>query len=307
MINETKKTEVVAAIQKEAKLLGSMNSVAKKMGVSAASLSANVTQPRHWHKVSDNLWAQMASALGVSLVSREWNVVATTNLKIMHRTMQDAQREALFMAISEKAGSGKTAAIAEYKAQDADSAVYALQCEEWSRKSFLQRLARELGVGVNKYDAAEALIEHIVRFFKMRSKETLPLLILDEADKLRPSALRFLIVLYNRLEDEVGLVACGTDNLEKEIKKGVRKADKGYDEIDSRLGRSFVHLIGSTRADVDAICVANGIGDPAIQERIWNESNPIRKPIGKGYVAVIEDLRAVKRKIKRERLGLGDN
>lgn len=300
MITESKKKEVVAALYREKGLLGSMNKVAAKLSISGATISANILNPDNWGKVSETMWADLAGKLGVSLVSREWNIVPTTNLKMIQVVLSDAQNEGLFMAISEKAGSGKTAAIADYA--QAGNGVYVLQCEEWSRKAFLTRLATAVGIAINRYDTAESMAERVVKFFKQRAKECLPLIVLDEADKLRPSALRFIIPLYNRLEDEIGLVACGTDNLEKEIKRGVTAATKGYDEIDSRLGRSFVHLMGATRQDIEAICHANGVTDPDAILRIWKDSNPTHKQIGVKYVEIVTDLRAVKRKIKRERL-----
>ena len=302
MITDQKKQNILAAILKEKGLLGSMNNVAKKLGINAGTLSANILKPENWHNVSENMWVNVATALGVSLVERGWNLVRTTNLQIMQATLLDAQREALFMAVSEKAGSGKTASIANFVQNDTQNSVYMIQCEEWSRKSFLLRLCRELGVTTSKYDTAEKMLDGIVKFFKQRAKETTPLLILDEADKLKPAALRFLIPLYNRLEDEIGLVACGTENLEKEIKNGVRKHNKGFDEIDSRLGRNFVHLVGSTRGDVAAICLQNGITDADTATRIFERCAPQRKQLGGKFIEVVEDLRAVKRAIKAERL-----
>lgn len=302
MITDSKKNEIVAALFREKDRLGSMNNVAKKLEISAATISHNLLKSDNWHNVSETKWANIAASLGVSLVSKDWNLVATSNLKAVTRTLADAQKEALFMAISEKAGSGKTASIAHYVQNDLNSSVYSLQCEEWSRKSFLLRLAKELGVTAGKFDSVENITEGIVRFFKQRAKEVQPLLILDEADKLKPAAKRFIIPLYNRLEDEIGLVVCGTENLEKEVKAGVRKAEKGYDEIDSRLGRSFVHLLGNQRSDVELICHANGITDTETIARIFEKSNPIRKQIGGKFIEIIEDIRPVKRQIKAARL-----
>ena len=302
MIDESKKREIVEAIWKEKKLLGSMNNVAKKLAISAATISRNILKEENWHDVSEKMWTEIATALGVGLSGREWVIVSTSNYRIMHSTLSDAQREGLFIGVSEKAGSGKTAAIAEYVRKDATHGVFAMQCEEWGRRTFLLALCAKLGVTAGRYDGPDVLTDGIVKFFKLHAKGRTPLVILDEADKLKPAALRFLIVLYNRLEDEIGLVACGTENLEKEIKQGVRKAAKGYDEIDSRLGRSFVHLMGSTKADVALICRANGIDDDQAISRIFDDSSPTRKMIGKKFVEVVEDLRTVKRKIKGELL-----
>lgn len=302
MITDDKKREIVGAIEREKELLTSYANVAKKLKISPATISNGILKPQNWHLVSATMWTDIASALGVSLVSRNWNIAPTSNVKIMHRTLKDAQKEALFMIVSEKAGSGKSSSIADFIAKDTNHSVYSLQCEEWSRKGFLIRLATELGVTADKYDSVENLTEGIVRFFKQRAKEVTPLLILDEADKLKPAAKRFIIPLYNRLEDEIGLVWCGTENLEKEIKNGVRRHEKGYDELESRFGRRYVHLVGNTEQDVTAICMANGISDAETIAAIWAGCSPEMKMIGKKYVAIVEDARTIKRGIKAAKI-----
>jgi hypothetical protein len=302
MITDLKKNEIVSAIYREIQLLGSQGKVANKLGISAATISANLLKADNWRLVSDNMWSDVASVLGVSLVNKGWNLARTKNMIMMHTVLGDAQRERMFMAVSERAGSGKTSSIAAFVDHDTNHCVYFLQCEEWSKKAFLIRLSTQLGVATSKYDNCDSMTEGIVKFFKQRSKEVAPLLVLDEADKLKPAALRFLIPLYNRLEDEIGLVACGTENLEKEIKDGVRKASKGYDEIFSRLGRNFSHLMGFDKDDITAICVANGISDPAAIQRIFEKGNPVRKSVGLVNPLLVEDLRAVKRAVKTERI-----
>ena len=137
-----------------------------------------------------------------------------------------------------------------------------------------------------------------------------PVLIIDEADKLKPAAFRKLIPLYNRTEHRLGCVLAGTENLHKEIARGVRNNTKGYDEIDSRLGRSYIELPGATEQDVKEICTANGLDD-ATADRIWNEVDKIKR-----YVKVTnkrgetkeknlffcEDLRRLMRLVKREQI-----
>jgi hypothetical protein len=308
MITDDKKREIVNAIHREKGLLGSYSNVAKKLDINPGTISANLLKEENWGKVSETMWANVAKALGVKL-GRTWNLAKTSNMKIMHSTLADAQRESLFIGVSEKAGSGKTASIAAFVERDRDHAVYSLQCEEWSRKGFLVALCQTLSLEAGRYDSAETLLETVVGFFKRRIGEVHPLLILDEADKLRPAAKRVIIPLYNKLENEIGLVCVGTENLEKEIKAGVRKQEKGYDEIDSRLGRSFVHLVGYTKADVAEICKENGVTDPDVITQIWTDCKPEQKRIMKafsqeGFTQVVEDGRLIQRKITRAKLRL---
>ncbi|MEZ0611962.1 ATP-binding protein [Fibrella sp. WM1] len=271
-----------------------------------------------WHEISDTMWLRVASALGVAIHAAEWAIAKTLNTQIVSQVLSDAQNEAMFMAISEKAGSGKTASINHYKANDQEGMVFVLQCEEWHKRPFLFKLSETLGVATRADMNVDALTDGVVKFFKRKAKDGRPLLVLDEADKLRPAALRFLIVLYNRLEDEIGLVVAGTEFLKRHIQAGVKRAHKGYDEIDSRLGRTYIELVGAQYNDVVAICQANGLADTSAIGRVWDECKPEQRSIEvpdeksqtgktKKYIQVVDDLRRVKRIVKRERLALSRN
>lgn len=307
MITSEQKQSIVSAIEREKGLLGSYNKVAAKLGVSPAAVTNNMLKAENWTSVSESTWKKAAAALSVSLAGGRWTLAQTTNVKLMQGLLSAAQEQAMFIAISDKAGSGKTASIRAFREQDSTASVFVLECEEWNRRQFLLRLLTELGERPEGegYHNIDRLQGQVVKFFKQRvSRGVTPLLILDEADKLKPAALRFLIPFYNKLEDEAGIVIAGTENLEKEVERGRAKAIKGYDEISSRLGRNFFHLTGATLEDVALICRANGVESEAAIDRIWKEVNPTRKDIRGRYVQVVEDLRRVKRLVQREKISI---
>jgi hypothetical protein len=123
---------------------------------------------------------------------------------------------------------------------------------------------------------------------------------------LKPAALRTIITLYNECSSMMGLVISGTNNLKDEINNGVRHHRKGYDEIASRFGRTFISLKGATEADVGAICKANGIDNAKTIKAIFNEASPVERTMNDGqnvrFIKVVEDLRRVKRACQRELL-----
>ena len=143
-----------------------------------------------------------------------------------------------------------------------------LKCREWAKREFIENLIQEIGMEVPKgYVSIDKLWQVVINRF-IQTKKHKPTLILDQANSLKPSALKFLIHLYNELEDEMSVIIVGTENLEKEIKLGVRYNKDGYDEIDSRFGRNYIHLIGSTQNDVTKICEANGIAQKSLHKTI---------------------------------------
>lgn len=75
----------------------------------------------------------------------------------------------------------------------------------------------------------------------------------------------------------------------------------GFDELDSRFGRKFINnLIGARLQDVEAICTANGISDKSGIKKIFDECEPANIIVQGQSIKVVEDLRRLKRVIKRE-------
>jgi plasmid maintenance system antidote protein VapI len=295
MLNDSDKTKIVCLIEAEVLRMGSQSKLAVRCDVSDATIS-NIRGGK-WNNIRNEMWLKISTKLGGSSVEG-WVIASnTTNFKMIHKTLSDAQMASMFMAISHKAGSGKTATIMSFRDQDTTGNVFVLQSEEWARREFLVNLCRSLGIPEGKgYETVNVMSDKVIRFFAERTSYK-PILIIDEADKLKPSALRWLINFYNKLEDRAGCVICGTDNLEKEIRRGVKYNTKGYDELDSRFGRSFIKLIGATINDVKAICCANGITDEVEQRNIFESAGPIRISFRGKDLVVVEDMRRIKRLI----------
>ncbi len=142
--------------------------------------------------------------------------------------------------------------------------------------------------GMSVREAFQVTLKHLVTLER-------PLLIFDEADKLSDSVIYYFISIYNALEDRCGIVFLSTAAIKKRIRLGIARDKKGYDELESRIGRRFVDLSAVNAQEVEQICYANGLQDrSAIQNvkadaaQYWN------------------DLRRVKRAVHRElrRLGL---
>lgn len=290
------KNQILKAINDEKIRIGSYSRVASKCGVSAATISQMLNN--NWELIKDEMWLKVADALG--LTSSDWKIAETGNYKLITKLLDFARYQHEYVVISAKAGSGKSATIRQYIDMDETAGVFSIQAREWARREFLLNLCQQLGINPGSgYVSVDKLGEKVIRFFADRQQIS-PLLIIDEADKLKPAALRFLIHFYNELEDKAGCVISGTENLEIEMKKGVQYSRKGYDEIDSRFGRNYIHLRGATLQDVKDICSINGITDAATQEEVFKSSNPIMGNFNGHFVKVVEDMRRIKRSIKRE-------
>ena len=243
---------------------GSQNKAAKSLNdVSAATVSQILSD--NWDLISDDMWRNVGAQVGYD--RREWAVVPTRGFNMMYKVLGDAQDNSLVIAVVGDAGSGKTEAVRCYTSQNRN--VYHLLCSEyWNRKLFMAELLQSLGidnggtVGEMMADAVQAL-----------KKKDCPLIILDEADKLSDQVLYFFITMYNKLEDQCGILLTATDYLEKRIRRGVRNSRKGYKEIYSRIGRKFVAVPLANAGDISAICEANGVSDRTNIHKIIEDSD----------------------------------
>jgi hypothetical protein len=86
-------------------------------------------------------------------------------------------------------------------------------------------------------------------------------------------------------------------------------AKKGYDEVESRFGRKYIHMMGASYSDIAAICKANGVSSEEGIEMIWSELPKVEKFVTiktndgsrkDRKVDFVEDMRRLKRLIKRE-------
>lgn len=269
------KEQIRTKLAEFCEIKGGQNKAANSMrGVSPATISQVLNN--NWDLISEEMWRTIASQVGHD--PRAWVVVETRGYRRVYGLLRDAQENALVLAVTGDAGCGKSEAIKSYAAANRD--VYNLSCSEyWNRKRFTEELLRAMGADCAGGTVAD-MMDDIIRVLKRRE---MPLVVLDEADKLSDQVFYFFISLYNKLEDHVGIVLCATDYLEKRIKRGIRNNLKGYKEIYSRVGRRFIPVQVVNSEDVAAVCIANGVTDPGIINEIIDDCE--------------SDLRRVRRKI----------
>ena len=266
MAQKIDKNGIVEALKAYTERKGGQNKAANSIkGVSSATLSQ--MQNGNWEHISDDMWRKVAKALGMTAEigghANEWNTAATATYLQVHALLRGAQEEARVMSLTAPAGSGKTYAAKEYEASHKN--VYRLMCDEfWSKNDFVEELLRAMGekaIGLTKR-------ERLALACSVLSKKERPLLIFDEFDKLGDNVWSFFITLYNRLEDQCGMVLLSTDYIEKRFRMGLKSQRRGYPEIWSRLGSRCVELDRADYDDVKMVCEANGLTDEAVIEDI---------------------------------------
>ncbi len=263
MTNE-QKTQIVEQIDAFVARYKSQNKAAKAIGVSSGTISA--MRNGKWENIADEMWREIAHQVGGT---REWEVVETEFFKTFTTLLDDAKRNSFVYAVTAEAGSGKTFAC-KYFTSAHRNVFHITCCEIWSLQAFLGELLKALGLErkANNNNNLCMMNEVISAIKKLEN----PLIILDEADKLRPQILYSLISIYNELEDVCGIVICATPHLQTKIERGVDLGKMGYNELYSRIGRKFLELPVCKKSDIAAICTANGVSDPDDHAEIANDS-----------------------------------
>ena len=291
MISQINREDIAQELREYCQKFNSQNRAAAAIGIAPATVSAILNND--WALVSEAMFIKIADAIGYEASS--WQAIETKVWKNFNKILSDAQENAFVMAVTSDAGSGKTFTSKSYVKNHAEA--YHISCKSyWTKKDFLIEIGRAIG---NKTDGKRVtiLVDEIINTLRWRDSK--PLLILDEADKLSDTVLQLFITLYNDLEGRCGIVLCATDHLEMHIRRGVNLGHTGFNEIISRLGRKFIALPSITSKDVTMICEANGITTAEAIDEVLIGSAYEGRAKGKN---ALYDLRRVHRIIDAKKL-----
>lgn len=204
-------------------------------------------------------------------------VDSVTSYKQVKTAFVAARNKRKWICISSRSGSGKTQSLIDLYNTYGDGSIVYLKCRKWSSRKFLVKLAQAMGEKVDRYMDNDALLDTIAAHMN-RMAERKPIILLDDAGKLTHSAMGMLIPIYDDTIGRMGCIVAGTETLERNIKRWVGRIE-GYDEIDGRFSRNYISLLGATKKDVIAICMANGVEDRETAEEIWGKLPKVQKSV----------------------------
>lgn len=276
-MNNTDKAAIVNEVRFLAKMM-TQKAVAAKAMVSTATISQMLAN--NWSLISDDMFRKVQSNLNMDL---NWNIAITDNLREVYNFCLSSQMQALALLISDNAGKGKSNGYKYFARRNAN--VIHVECKaSWSKKSFVKQLL--ISMGVTPMGTAEAMLE---KFNEQVKKMEKPLLILDQADKLRDPQLDLFMEFYNDHEGHLGIILSGVDALRKRIDKGCQHSKVGYDELFSRVGRRHISLNPVSLDDVTKICIANDVAEAedirTIYDTCGGDFRRVRREIKKIHIA----------------------
>lgn len=277
MLSEQRKQQIADAVRTAA-ANSSYDRLSVQIGKVASGGTLNKMANGKWELIKDEMWNKVAARLNVR---NEWQTAETAFLKDICGFMADAQLYQDNFWITAKAGNGKTEAVNYYRQTHKN--VFIVSCRDYTKRELVYYLSAELGIqkkiSMRYRDLENAMIRRIQEL-------DCPLLVFDEADKLKEDALKFLIVLYNEVKN-AGFFCCSTPAVEEYMKSFRRR--RGGEEVFSRFGKQFVLVTTPDDYDVEAISRANYVtADPAINR------------VKKAALEAEYDMRAVRKAIMRE-------
>ena len=280
MITNEQKSSIKHQLDAHCARYSSQNKAANALkGVSVAVIS-DIRNDK-WDRISDDMWRKLASQLAAS---GEWKVYQTNAYNQMSCYLDSCKNDGLVMWVVAPVGTGKSTAAMDFRNKNRN--VFILTCsEDMNKTSFVKELAAVIGVKADCLTVRETLAAIVKELVKLDR----PVLIFDEADKLTDRVLYFYVSLYNALEGKCGMMLLSTHSIERRMELGILRQKKGYDELQSRIGRQFVPLRSVTSAEVAEICRVNGL-----------ESQEAIGKVTKEAAEVANDLRRVKRSVYKE-------
>ena len=261
MTNEQKK-QVREALIRYASNFDTQTQAAESLqGISASTISQ--VRNNNWELLSERLWHHIARQVG--FYCGEWQPADTSAYLLLRILFSDAQHYAMAYGIAIGTGLGKTFTAGHYTRENENT--FYLACnEEFNRKSFISALLNSAGM-----EAKGTVPDMMKQFADHVGGKEEPLLIIDDAHKLKDRVLHLVVLLANSLAGKAGVIIMGDGELRMRIINGVRLKKVGYDDIYKSIGRRFITLASLGPKDVELVCRANGLYDEEIIKHINEE------------------------------------
>ena len=266
--------EYVSRFSSQNKATASLN------GISAGTVSQILNSK--FENISDEMFRGLWAQVSAGKPAGDWQIVETPLFKDVYFALSNAQEQSDVTWVIAPAGSGKTVTAQSYIREHKN--VYYLLCDEDMKKGdFVRELAQAIGIKVSR---GKRIREILMLIISELSEQDSPLLIFDEGDKLSDNVLYYFITLYNRLKDKAGIVFLSTSYMQRRMHSGIQYDKKGYQEIESRIGRKFYQAEPVTANDIYAIARANGVSDDATLSRIIKDAEACKFDLRRVYKKV---------------------
>jgi adenylate kinase family enzyme len=181
-----------------------------------------------------------------------WKAVKTKVATEVAQATDICRKMGNMICVVGETGAGKTHA-ARRLAQKKANTFYVLGDVVTTKATFVDMLVAEIGIRT-EVKSASAKINLIC---SQLSKMDAPVLIIDDAGKLKNTVLQLIQVLYDRLQGKSGILVLGVPDLKTRIKKAV-SAQRGFmPELSGRI--AHWNSVSLQSGDIKEVCEKNGV------------------------------------------------
>ena len=238
----------------------SQNKLAEMIGVSGGTISNIINEV--WERLNETMLLKIKGYFNV----REWNIIETYNFLQVQKLCNEARTHNKMISIIGYSGAGKTTALQHYFQKNANT--FLVTCGRSMRtKQLLSEILKSLGVNylASDYEMVKMIIEEL-------NKKENPILIIDEASKLSPTALMYLQDIWDGIEHNAGVIIAGVEYLLTNIKKGAEKNKIGMPEFYGRVSK-WTYLQLPEKNEIEAICINNGLTNKELIKPMYRVGN----------------------------------
>lgn len=259
----------------------SQNQAAKKMGIKSPSYITHILagnfdkipagknsdgSPRYT-RISDQVIKKVSNFLRIGV-----DVWETKNYKEIMTVLIEAKHYSEHRIIDGSKGLGKTFTAKQFKKQ-APNETYLITCsEDMNPKSFMVELANLIG-SPSVGDRRTIRLRVAEKIKKMNQ----PIIIVDEAENLKPSTYGSIKALYDDVEDYCGIVLIGANDYLKRLKKQADAGRSCFPQLYSRFSADPAMLHPMSYADVKDVCLINGINEKQTINMLFDQCADFRE------------------------------
>lgn len=237
------------------------NEVAKKLGISADVLIS--VKNNRTERISEKMYNKL---MAFFKPRQDWKLVETTNLKLSVQACDDARINKRMIGIFGKTGYGKSTAL-EYVSRNQPQTFYLEAKSLWNRKHFLMKLQQAMGIKLDG-DLTERMESITQKLIYLDN----PLIIIDDAGKLKDPVFNLLQIIFDDTEGHAGIVVAGTPEFERDFRRKVARNKSQWPELYRRIGY-WQLLEAPSQLAVQAVCQHNGIADKACMKYLYEHTD----------------------------------
>ncbi|MBA9078971.1 AAA family ATPase [Rufibacter quisquiliarum] len=216
--------------------------------------------------ISDKVFLRIKEKLGL-----ETEVFETENYKDVFTALMDAKLRKEYRIIDGRTGAGKTCAVTHFSQIHPKETYLVKAANTMTARDFIAAVARTVGVPdhTNRYRMCVAIASKL-------SRETNPILIIDESEVLNDASLGAVKDIFDEMEFKVGFVLIGANEFVKKLKKKAESGRTPFPQLYSRFRHNPVYLNPPTYQECEMIGNSFGVTDKREIRRLYDNSSDFR-------------------------------